>query len=352
MYFNMARSIAFIVDRMNVTSGEKVLVYCEAEKAKIGELLVAESLRRGAKAILALGVAHTLHRQEPPEPATAAMKASDVVFCVTQKSMTHTDARGEAIKLGARFGLLIGIDEEYLSTFDVSEEDLALISERTKKLFNIESEANRARVTTSLGTDLQMSISGRTPLRGTPPKVFEKVGERETLLLPDYSEVSISPVEGTAEGKIVCDGWVMNIDSLLEEPITFNIKKGNWSLEGGWQAKELENYFAQVDKNAKLVCELGIGLHHKAPKTWKVNIQDKKILGVTHIGFGKNDDIGGRGLVTPILIASSRERSSNSMGKWPSRRVWSRPLGERSNGKERSFGKRTGKVQENQSKRV
>jgi len=49
MHFNMARSIAFIVDRMNVTSGEKVLVYCEAEKAKIGELLVAESLRRGRR---------------------------------------------------------------------------------------------------------------------------------------------------------------------------------------------------------------------------------------------------------------------------------------------------------------
>ena len=295
MHFNMARSIAFIVDRMNVTSGEKVLVYCEAEKAKIGELLVAESLRRGAKAILALGLAHTLHRQEPLEPAAEAMKASNVVFCVTQKSMTHTDARGEAIKRGARFGLLIGIDEEYLSTFDMSEGDWALISERTKKLFKIESEANRARVTTSLGTDLQMSISGRTPLRGTPPKVFEKAGDRDTLLLPDYSEVPISPVEGTAEGKIVCEGWVMNIDSLLEEPITFTIKKGEIvGLEGGWQAKELENYFAQVDKNAKLVCELGIGLHHKAPKTWKVNIQDKKILGVTHIGFGKNDDIGGK----------------------------------------------------------
>jgi aminopeptidase len=103
-FFNISKAIGFMIDRMDVKSGEKVLVYCEAEKSKIGHMLASESIRRGAKTILALGVAHTQHAQEPPEQVAEGMKVSDVVFCVTQKSMGHTDARTEAIKRGTRFG--------------------------------------------------------------------------------------------------------------------------------------------------------------------------------------------------------------------------------------------------------
>jgi leucyl aminopeptidase (aminopeptidase T) len=294
-FFNMSKGIGYIIDRMEVQSGEKVLVYCEAEKTRIGEMLASESARRGAQVIIAIGLAHTRHAQEPPEPAAEAMKVSDVVFCVTEKSMTHTTARAEAAKRGARVGLLIGIDEDYLSKFDMKLEDWALISQTNEKLFELESRSSTARITTAAGTNLQMDISGRSPLRGSSFKISEKPVKGGTYLLPDYFELPIAPIEGSAEGIIVCDGWIMGIDSLLEDPVTFTIKKGKIVvIEGGWQAKDLERLFATADKEAILLAELGIGIHHKAPKIWKVSIQDKKILGVTHIGFGRNDDIGGK----------------------------------------------------------
>lgn len=294
-FFNMSRSIGYIIDRMEVQSGENVFIYCEAEKAKIGEMLASEASRRGGQAIIAIGLAHARHAQEPPAPVAEAMKVSDVVFCVTERSMTHTTARQEAAKRGARVGLLIGIDEEYLSKFDMGVDDWTLISQTNEKLYEIESKASSARVTTAAGTNLKMDISGRSPLRGSSFKISEKAVKGGTYLLPDYFELPIAPVEGTAEGTIVCDGWIMGIDSLLEEPVILTIKKGKIEeIEGGWQAKDLEKLFAATDREAKILAELGIGIHHKAPKTWKISIQDKKILGVTHIGFGRNDDIGGK----------------------------------------------------------
>lgn len=291
----MAKSIGYMIDRMEVQSGEKVLVYCEAEKAQIGQMLASEAARRGAQIIIAIGVAHARHAQEPPEPVAEAMKVSDVVFCVTEKSMTHTTARQEAAKGGARVGLLIGIDEDYLSKFDMRVEDWTLISQTNEKLYEIESRARSARVTTAAGTNLTMDISGRSPLRGSSFKISEKAVKGGTYLLPDYFELPIAPIEESAEGKIVCDGWIMGIEGLLEEPVVFTIRKGRIDgIQGGWQAKDLEKLFSAADKEATLLAELGIGIHHKAPKTWKLSIQDKKILGVTHIGFGRNDDIGGK----------------------------------------------------------
>jgi len=74
------------------------------------------------------------------------------------------------------------------------------------------------------------------------------------------------------------------VDSFLEDPVTLEISKGQIvEIKGGWQAEELKRVLAEADENAKSVAELGIGIHHKAPKAWKVNIQDKKILGVTHM---------------------------------------------------------------------
>lgn len=293
-FFNISKSIGYVVDRMDVKSREKVLVYCEAEKTKLGEMLAGESARRGAQVIIAIGLAHTRHAQEPPEPVAEAMKVSDVVFCVTEKSMSHTNARAEALKRGARFGLLVGINEDYLSKFDVSLDDLVLRSQREETLSRIESQSSMVKITTSLGTHLQLDISGRSPLRSIGPKVSEKPVPGCTYMLPDWGEVAIATQERNAEGTIVCDGWIMGIDSLLEDPITLTIKKGEIvDIDGGWQADELRNLFAEVDENAKLVAELGIGIQHKGPKTWKVNSQDKQILGVTHIGFGRNSDIGG-----------------------------------------------------------
>ena len=71
------------------------------------------------------------------------------------------------------------------------------------------------------------------------------------------------------------------------------IKKGKIiDISGGKDAEDLKKILARDDSNAKVVAELGIGTNHKVKKLKGVR-KDDAILGTIHVGFGKNNHIGG-----------------------------------------------------------
>ncbi len=303
----MAKSTQLVVERLEIKPGETTLVYSESDAVRVGEMLTSQALAAGSEATLIIGPPHTGHRQEPPKAITAAMKAADVVICMTRKSITHTNAVVEARQGGTRFGLLIGLDEEYLTRMDITQEDYELMKERVEKYCDFLESAERIRVTSLAGTDIYMSIKGRKPIRGHPLQMVPKGG---FAILPDFCECPIAPVEGTAEGRIVCDGWCFGIDELTDEPIRFTVKQGRIiDISGDWQAERLKEIIRRADENSNVICEVSHGFNHKVSKKWTSTVQDKKILGVTHICYGGNTDIGGKNYSTShlsILFKNSR----------------------------------------------
>ena len=79
----------------------------------------------------------------------------------------------------------------------------------------------------------------------------------------------------------------------MEKPITIKIEKGYAvSIEGGEQAKQLEEMMKKVGLDAFAVGEFGMGTNYKAKLTGSI-LEDEKVFGTIHIAFGNNVTMGG-----------------------------------------------------------
>ncbi len=240
------------------------------------------------------GTPHIGH--EPPPAVAAAMKAANVVLEINEKgTIGHTTAMEEAKEGGTkRHHILTEISEYYLRV-PISLEALNTHKKRTEKLAEIMTQADVARITTSYGTDIRMSLKGRRALAIHP---------LSGSILPDYGEAAISPVEGTTEGVIVADASVRGWGYLLRKPIRFEVKKGKVQVEtvSSDIAEQAERFkrLLLLDQNASnCAAELGLGTSRTVPKMLQGTYgSDYGSAGTFHIACGRNNDIGGNTLST------------------------------------------------------
>ena len=87
---------------LDVKPGETVLVVTDDTRESIGRALYLAAKELGAEAMFMQMLERSVSGEEPPEPVAAAMAAADVILCPTAKSLTHTNARIQAVKNGAR----------------------------------------------------------------------------------------------------------------------------------------------------------------------------------------------------------------------------------------------------------
>ena len=227
---------------------------------------------------------------EPPELVARAMESSDVILeIVDEHDCTHTTARMNASATGAKYFLaMTGISENYFAK-KISFEDLELIRDRTIKLAERLTKANRARVTTPFGTDITMDLDDRP---GVP---LHPLHDAAVSMIPDYAEAAISPIEGTSEGKIVVDAAVQEWGYILREPLRITVKKGRVLNVSGLSAdvERFEKLIATDDNANNCAAELGIGTSHTISKNLCGVIWEYALLGTVHIAVGRNNDIGG-----------------------------------------------------------
>jgi len=146
--------------------------------------------------------------------------------------------------------------------------------------------AKRVRVTTSIGTDLEFSIEGRT--LESLASFARRPGEEGGI---PSGEVCTAPVIGTANGVAVVDGPIGYVGP-LSEPIRIVARDGQWvEVQGeSEQADRLRHYFETVD-NARNVAEFGIGTNPLARKNG-IYSEEKKRLGTMHFAFGRSNKTG------------------------------------------------------------
>jgi len=268
---------------MNVKPDETVLIATDTGKVKIAEAFASASASLGAETLIAIMKPRKQHREEPPKPIGEAMKASDVVLIPTTKSLSHTDARREATKRGARIASMPEITEDMMSIGGLTA-DYKDIANRTMKIAKILEKGKNVEITTPSGTKLTMNIEGRTPEQDTG--LYHESGDWGNL---PAGEVCLAPVEGTTQGTLVID----SMGKTVKQPLTITIKNGWAQKFQGPDATQLVSLLKSADKNAYNIGELGIGTNPNA-RLIGVVLEDEKVLGTVHIALGDNTSyVGG-----------------------------------------------------------
>jgi len=252
-------------------------------KLKLAEAFAYASSALGATTVVT--VMKPLRRSglEPPKPVAEAMKAAEVILIPTSTSFSHTDARREASKTGARIASMPGITEDMMSVGGLTA-DYREVERLTNVVSDVLDKAKTVEITSPSGTDLTMSIDGRTCLRDTgiyhgPPNTWGNLPAGEACL---------APVEGTTQGVLAID----SMGKLVTQLLRVTIKDGRAVKFEGADAKRLESLLRQGDENAFNIGELGVGTNEKAHLTGAV-LEDEKVLGTVHIALGDNSSYPG-----------------------------------------------------------
>ena len=273
-------------DCLQIKEGEAVLVIVDQKSLAIGESLLEACLEVNSEVALIKMIERTTHGEEPPEFVAAAMKNADVVLAPTTKSLSHTQARIEACKNGARIATMPGITEDIM--IRTLGADYDKISKLSKKFAQKLDQTKEVKITTAKGTELSFSIEGRKATADTG-KIINK-GEYGNL---PAGEAFTAPIEGSANGTLVIDGAIAGIND-MDEDIIVSIKDGLVEkIEGGKAAAEIRELLSSADdENVYNIAELGIGTNMEAQLSSSL-LEAEKVFGTVHIAFGDNASMGG-----------------------------------------------------------
>lgn len=271
---------------LGLKNNESLLIVTDSKLEDIAEIFLNESQKITNKAKLIKVPIQRVHGTEPSDEVAKEMLNYDVEILITTKSLSHTNARINACKKGARIVTMPGITREILErTIDIDYNKLIRVH---KKLGDIIDKGREVKIMTKLGTNLEFSIKGGKAF-GRDSGLFTKKGSFGNL---PTGEIFVAPVEGTANGIYFVDASFASIGK-LERPVKVIVKNGFAAKIEGYKTKKLENLLDSVGKEARNIAEFGIGTNEKAKITGNI-LEDEKVIGTCHIALGNNIGFGGK----------------------------------------------------------
>lgn len=281
---------------MGLQRGEKIIFIMDEPLSHARNALLTEAAKASPSELWSYTFPNAARpfSEYPPQLLTTATQMDVVVLLLASldpvKEHPALHAANQAImKSNARAGLGVFIDQSILDR-ELSA-DYEQIAAFTSALAERLHGSSSARVTTSLGTDLRMSLAGREwrtdtgILRGQ--NVFGNLPAGETY---------IAPIEDSAEGLLVVDKCFPGM--LLSEPVRMRFEKGRVThIEGGAGAEFLEKAISQHGDAARVIAELGVGTNPLARLQGNI-ITDEKVLGTIHVAIGRNTHMGGNNIAT------------------------------------------------------
>lgn len=281
-------SKTILEDCIGAKAGENILIVTEPEKLTIAESIATAAHGMNAEPTIMIMVPRDGDGKEPPKSVAEAMKISDAFIAAVGKSITHTYAVKNAIANGSRGIVMTQFSEDMMikGGMEANFKELAPVCKAMAKALE---NGNEIRLTTPFGTDLTFSAKDR---RGNALYCMVEKGKFSTA---PTVEANVSPLEGTANGKIVADASIPYIGiGLLNEPVYLDVKDGKIiSIDGGKQAEMLATDLKNKnDENVYNIAELGVGLNPKC-RFIGLMLEDEGVYGSVHIGIGTSITLGG-----------------------------------------------------------
>ncbi|HLR51813.1 MAG TPA: aminopeptidase [Candidatus Avamphibacillus sp.] len=271
-----------------VKKGEKVLIITEPKMMSVAESVATAVNTIDAEPVITIMEPRSSDGEEPPVNIAAAMKESDVFISAVYTSITHTYAVKHAVENGSRGIMLTQFDENMLVDSGVHA-DFPKAAATCENVAAILENAKQIHLTTSHGTDLVMSAEGRKS------NAMTGMVENGQFAPVPTVEANVSPLEGSANGKIVCNASIPYIGiGVLQENVEVNVEDGLiTAIEGGNQAQILkENLQSKNDENVYNIAEIGIGLNPEC-EFIGLMLEDEGVFGSVHIGIGSSVTLGG-----------------------------------------------------------
>ena len=276
-----------VEDYLGVAPGERFLIVVDTMTSpSIASGLASVAHALGADPIITVMTRRSRSGEEPPAPIAAAMIEADVVLAAASRSCYHTEAKGAAQAAGTR-GVFNAPSQEDAWLEGAMTADFLEMRKEAMRLAGLLRGSKEMRVTSPAGTDIAFSIEDREP-KGWLTGVCRRPGEVSAF---PGGEVSLPPVEGTANGTVVIERVMTDI-GLITTPIIWTVRDGQVvDIAGGLEADRLRAHVDGIE-NATNIGELGIGINPLARITRDIT-ESKKRLGTAHMAMG--DSAGGYG---------------------------------------------------------
>lgn len=260
--------------------------------------------------VASAAIAETTQKgDELPDRVLEGFSSASVILLVVSpihnQIFGHHPVKDQAVERGARIGFVtIPIGE-----FDPRKIDR--IAHVSRTMGQMLSEAREAHLTSAVGTDVHLDLTGRNAVVFT--NFLREPGAWGAL--PDYAETAIPPVEGSAKGKLIADGTMIGV-GLLPRPVRFDISDGKIvRFDTSKEALAFKSLLEKGEGEIYGVAELGLGVNEFVTE-FDGGFEDKKIFGGAHLGIGGNLDLGGKQASTVHLDIILKKVSLELDGKW------------------------------------
>ncbi len=273
-----------VLDCFGVKRGESVLIVVDTKTPlSIAKALFEIAGNTGCEVMVVTMLPRTRHGEEPPFAIAEAMKKADVVIAPTTFSLTHTQAKIDACRKGARIASMPGITEKMMNSGGITA-DYNKVNGIAIRLNEELENARRIRVTTQTGTDIVFNLEGCKWMMDTG--LCKEPGCSSNL---PAGELYIAPKD--ANGVFVVDGSMSGL-GILDSPLEFSARNGYVTGIKGTQAGILNATLDAVGDKARNIAEFGIGINPEAKLIGNV-LEDEKVGGTVHIALGDNSTFGG-----------------------------------------------------------
>jgi leucyl aminopeptidase (aminopeptidase T) len=278
---------------LNADPDDTVLIVTDTQmEPEVWTVLNNAARAAGIKPAVALIPPTNQTQGSPPPQVEEAILASDLCVMATSNAMVHSDVGVKAQHDGVKLLAMEEVTADMLRG-PAASADYGAMQDLAVSLQEKVNDGERIRVSSPGGLDLEAGIKNRSGF-GVAGKVERHPGLDHFLIaaFPD-GEVSISPVEGTSNGKVVWDVSMHEI-GLLEKPIHATVEDGYATdIEGGIEAEQLRDILeATGDPEVYNIAEIALGINPSAEIVGTMR-QDKKKFGYAHIALGANNDTGG-----------------------------------------------------------
>jgi aminopeptidase len=277
-----------VVDYLGVREGERFAIIVDTQTDdEIPRHLARAALELRAEPVVVTFAARDRSGAEPPAPAAAAMVAADVVLCAASTSLYHTAAKAAAQRAGARGDFNAPYRADAWANGAMTA-DFFAIRERAERLAALWRGTSEVRITSPAGTDLRAAVTGREPMAWLTG-ICRNAGEVSAL---PGGEVSLPPLEGTAQGIVVWERVATDLGA-LDRPVRVEVRDGRAvTIDGGASADRLRDIVEAV-RDADNIGEIGIGLNPEARIADEIT-EAKKAFGTVHIALGDSaNEYGG-----------------------------------------------------------
>ncbi len=187
---------------------------------------------------------------------------------------------------------VLGLDPDELSRvmFDGCMADYSEVARRGKALVPLLSGEGEVQVTTPHGTDLRFKLDSRPVDFSYGLATPEKVEKGDVVFLPSGG-VEVTVDEDSGIGTVVFDVPVRTQEGTMEQ-LTLEIEGGRITHVSAEANQDIfKRYLNEGKGDVDRFGFFGFGLN---PKLRYGFTQDDKVLGSVEVGFGHNEDKGGR----------------------------------------------------------